>query len=525
MKTNLPVTNHEVEVGVDRVILSTTDLKGITTYINQDFMDISGFSEEELLHKNHNVVRHPDMPPAAFADLWTTIKDGSPWMGIVKNRCKSGDFYWVDAFATPIIQNGNTFEYQSVRRRADRDCVTRAEATYQQINNAKRITALKKSLPLKLKLFIGAALSFTPVIALHLLLPAASVLHVAVALAGSLVLLFIVMAALLKPLDNVIAESRKYIDNPLMRYIYTGRTDEIGQLQLVQKMRRSELDAVVGRLSDSLQKLSNATSSTSAMADKTTQGMMQQKDELVSIVTAMHEMAATIQDIARNTTDAATAAEEGKRNAAIGSHEISEVMGSIQKMAAETDHAATVINKLGESSSNIGGVLDVIRGIAEQTNLLALNAAIEAARAGEQGRGFAVVADEVRTLAVRTQEATEEIQQMIVKLQEESLLAVDVMRSGNAMAQESVAKSEQAQSTFNTITSEVDHIQEMSIMIATAIEEQSRVAEEIDRNLMGVSNVTDQTAHEAQQSASVVKQLADEMDHAERLVKQFHCAR
>jgi len=521
MKVNLPVTNRETQVGADTIILSTTDLKGITTYINQEFMDISGFSESELLDKNHNVVRHPDMPAAAFEDLWTTIKTGAPWMGIVKNRCKNGNYYWVDAFATPIMQDGKIFEYQSVRRRADPKCVSRAEATYQQINDGKGITALRKSLSLKLKLFVGASLSFLPAILLPLLVPSAPITQWAVAVLFSFIILFAVIAALLKPLERVVKESRAFIDNPLMRYIYTGRTDDVGQLQLVQKMRKSELDAVVGRLSDALHKLSHGSSSTSAMVNTTSQGMLQQKDELLTVVTAMHEMSATIQDIAKNTAEAASAAEEGRKNADAGSKEISDVMDSIAKMAIETDHAAGVINQLGESSSNIGSVLDVIRGIAEQTNLLALNAAIEAARAGEQGRGFAVVADEVRTLAVRTQEATEEIQGMVVQLQKESALAVQVMEKGQEMAQTSVQKSEHARDTFTAITDEVGRIEEMSTVIATAIEEQSTVAEDIDRNLMGISDVTDQTAQEASQSALVVEDLASEIDHAERLVKQF----
>jgi len=525
MKVNMPVTDREVPVGTDAVILSTTDLKGITTYINQDFMDVSGFSADELLNKNHNVVRHPDMPAAAFADLWTTIQTGSPWMGIVKNRCKNGDYYWVDAFATPIVQGGEIFEYQSVRHKAGPECVSRAEATYKQINEEKPITALKKFLPLKVKLFIGGALSLLPVVLLPVLAPSVSVVQLAAATLISLVILFGAIAYVLRPLDSVIKESREYIDNPLMRYIYTGRTDEIGQLHLDRKMRKSELDAVVGRLSDALHKLSEGSSSTSSMVSMTSQGMVKQKDDLMTFATAMHEMSATIQDIAKNTTEAATAAEEGRRHAVAGSSEISDVLDSITKMAEETDHAAGVINKLGESSSNIGSVLDVIRGIAEQTNLLALNAAIEAARAGEQGRGFAVVADEVRTLAVRTQKATEEIQGMVVQLQDESALAVQVMESGRDMAKTSVEQGEHARDTFTTITDNVEQIEDMSMVIATAIEEQSKVAEDIDRNLMGISDVTDQTANEAMQSALVVEGLAEEIAHAERLVKQFQSNR
>lgn len=164
MKRNLPVTDKNVPLSKDAVILSTTDAKGIITYINQDFIDISGFTIDELINVNHNIVRHPDMPPAAFADLWDTIKEGSPWMGIVKNRCKNGDHYWVDAYVTPIMENGQIVEYQSVRVQPEVKRVERAEETYSQINNGKRISALKKSLPLQLKVSFMSLFSLLPLL-------------------------------------------------------------------------------------------------------------------------------------------------------------------------------------------------------------------------------------------------------------------------------------------------------------------------------------------------------------------------
>jgi aerotaxis receptor len=525
MKKNFPVTNQERDFSERATILSTTDPKGIITYANQDFIDICGYSADELLAKNHNIVRHPDMPPAAFGNLWDTIKTGAPWMGVVKNRCKNGDHYWVDAYVTPIMHNGEVVEYQSVRHKAKREWISRAEETYKSINDGTRIRALAKTLSLNTKLLLIAFLSFLPLLALLFMVETPSMLHILGAVTLSLVIICLGNRVALTPLGRVIKEAYNIFDNPLMRYVYTGRTDDIGQLNLAMKMAQSELRAVVGRMSDTMEHLSTASSSTASNVTQTSHGMSHQRNEITQVVTAMTEMSATVQEVARNAAEAATTATQGQAKADKGSSEIDQVISAIAELAKETEQAALVISRLGESSNRIGSVLDVIKGIADQTNLLALNAAIEAARAGEQGRGFAVVADEVRSLAVRTQEATGEIQQMIEQLQQESKLAVQVMEQGRDMARTSAEKGAQARDTFKAIAQEVSHISNMNTLIATAVEEQSAVAEEINRNLININGVTDETSDSAFQASDVMSRLAEEMEHAERLIKQLHQSR
>lgn len=218
---------------------------------------------------------------------------------------------------------------------------------------------------------------------------------------------------------------------------------------------------------------------------------MKQKEEVDKVATAMNEMSATVHEVARNATEAAEAAQQADAETRTGKSVVSQAIEAIDLLASEVESAAQVIHKLEQDSDEIGAVLDVIRGIAEQTNLLALNAAIEAARAGEQGRGFAVVADEVRTLAQRTQQSTQEIQNMIERLQSGSQDAVKAMEQGKNRAQAGVTQAAEAGTSLETIAAAVSTISDMNTQIATAAEEQSVVAEEINLNINSISDMSD----------------------------------
>ncbi|MCB1905273.1 MAG: methyl-accepting chemotaxis protein, partial [Gammaproteobacteria bacterium] len=239
------------------------------------------------------------------------------------------------------------------------------------------------------------------------------------------------------------------------------------------------------------------------------------------VATAINEMAATVQEIAQSASNAADGARTADADARKGSERVDSSAISIRDLAQDVERAAEVIHKLENEAEKVGSVLDVIRGIAEQTNLLALNAAIEAARAGEQGRGFAVVADEVRTLASRTQQSTTEIQGMIEKLQSGARNAVSVMDAGREKAQVSVERAESAGSSLIEITKAVASISSMNTQIASAAEEQSAVTQEINRNITEISAISDrnsQISSEAAQASSVLSEYAQELD---RIVQNF----
>jgi methyl-accepting chemotaxis protein len=278
---------------------------------------------------------------------------------------------------------------------------------------------------------------------------------------------------------------------------------------------------MVKQVSASTQQLAAAADEMSSISQDTLQGINRQQSETEQAATAMNEMTSTVQEVARSASDASNAATEADKEASNGNSVVTLVVNDIRELANEVNTSATAINELNEDTENIGSVLVVIRGIAEQTNLLALNAAIEAARAGEQGRGFAVVADEVRTLASKTQESTQEIQQMIERLQAGAKSAVAAMEEGVGKATSTVTRAEEAGEVLNNITKAVAQIADMNTQIATAAEEQSSVAEEINRNVVTINEIAIETANGAQQNSASSDELSRLSAELQQLVGTF----
>ena len=256
----------------------------------------------------------------------------------------------------------------------------------------------------------------------------------------------------------------------------------------------------------------------------TSRGVRQQQADLDSIATAMNEMTATVAEVANNTSHAAQASDEATENARSGNRVVDQTLNSITNLATQIESASAVMSQLDSDSQEVGHVLEVIRGIAEQTNLLALNAAIEAARAGDLGRGFAVVADEVRTLAKRTQDSTEEIREIIERLQGRSREAVGVMHESRDLAQNSVGQTREAGTALDRIVASVQTIRDMSTQIATASEQQSAVAADIDQRVISVASVANETTNAANETVSATQEISREIDHLYELMSRFRTA-
>lgn len=520
MRKNLPVTGRNIELSNNTNILSTTTPDSHITYVNPDFLKISGFTEEELIGQPHNMVRHPDMPPATFSHMWSTLKSGRSWMGLVKNRCKNGDHYWVSAFATPIIKNGKVVEYQSVRTKPESNHVQAAEKAYAQLRNGKSILPkIRLGFQQKLILLVWSSLLASMATALLISPAALMAIIISTLLTGSLATIGTVY--LLGPMKRLIQTYCKDTDNPLSQMLYTGRSDEFGQLEFTLRMAQAETGAVVGRIGDASNQLNKFANDLLHIIDKANALTGEQQAETEQVATAINEMAASIQEVATGAKHAADSSESANHETVAGQKIVSQASQSITELEHEVSQAKQVIHELEEHSNEISKVLEVIRSIADQTNLLALNAAIEAARAGEQGRGFAVVADEVRSLAARTQQSTMDIQGMIDTLQGRAKSAVTVMEHSSKQALLSVEQAQQAAEALNGIGKRVSDITDMSIQMATAVDQQGAVSEEINRSISNIRTAADTNVDNGKVNAKSAEAVAGLSYSLSELAQQF----
>ncbi len=323
----------------------------------------------------------------------------------------------------------------------------------------------------------------------------------------------------LRQLRDTVTEIEQESD--LTKRISIKSRDEIGEMGGALNRLLAKIHQSMTEFSASTAQVATAAEEMTAITDETSAGVSQQFDQIDQMATAINEMSATVQEVARNASEAAQAAQAADEQAGQGNEVVKSSVTTIHALSEEMQQAADVIERLKKESENIGAVMDVIRNIAEQTNLLALNAAIEAARAGEQGRGFAVVADEVRTLAGRTQQSTGEIEQMIEKLQAGTRDAVAAMEKGREKSTSSVEQATQAGEALQVITSSIATINQMNTMIASAADEQSSVTEEINRNVVSISQVAEQTTEGASQTSNASSELSQLAVRLQQLVAQF----
>ena len=369
-------------------------------------------------------------------------------------------------------------------------------------------------------LFAVAMAALTATAALH---PAWMSGAAAVSLAIGVLLFGLISRGITRPLQRALRTMNDIASGQgdLTRRLEAEGKDEVAQLCIAFNRFADTIRDIVQQVQGSATQMGAAAEQLSAVTTQTSQGMRKQRSEIEQVASAMNQMAATVQDVARNATRAAEGAGEASTQARTGQQVVGGTIASIRDVSTEVEKAWEVISRLAADSEAIGTVLDVIRGIAEQTNLLALNAAIEAARAGEQGRGFAVVADEVRTLAQRTQKSTEEIQAMIERLQGGAVEAVEAMEHGRGKTAASVDQAAEAGKALEAITKAVVSINDMNTQIASAAEQQSAVAEEINRNVVNIGQVAEETSEGAQQTAASSEDLARLGAELQGLVGRF----
>ena len=525
MKTNLPVNNVETLLPEGEFIYSSTDLKGIIVEVNEAFARISNFTREEMVGQPHNMVRHPDMPPEAFADLWSDLKAGRPWRGLIKNRRKDGGFYWVVANVSPVREDGRVVGYQSVRARPTREEVAAAETAYRRLVAGDRAIDIERGrvvrhrpawlngfLSLRSQMLLAGVTALLPAINLlssHLggpALPATVALSVAaITIAYALYFLLIYTPLTTRDLNRTSEWLEDVLSSgDLTKRFNIDRRDVIGGIARKTDKFVSSVQATLQGIADTAQQVASATQEVASGMRTSNASAQKQSEATSSAAAAIEQVTVSIGEVAahaKTTMETASHTGEVSRQGALVTHN---ACRTIESLAETVRHSAEQVETLGKRSEEISRVTGVIKEIADQTNLLALNAAIEAARAGEQGRGFAVVADEVRKLAERTARATQEIGQMTQSIQNETQSAVDGMRSGAQKVAEGVHLVNSAEESLRQINLEMTKTTEMVGEISSASDQQQAAMNEMAQNVERVAIMTEENVGVVTQTATTV---------------------
>jgi len=505
MRRNEPVSQQAFSLMPGETLVSSTDLKGRITYCNPAFIRVSGYTRDELLGQPHNLIRHPDMPPEAFRDLWATVQDGQPWSAVVKNRRKNGDHYWVQANVTPVRENGEVVGFLSVRTVPTAAQISQAETLYarmlaehesgqqtmhlhrghlrqrgwrgvlsaiKQMDLGARITVWSIGLPMLIAAVASGVLHASRDQTLALLV---------MALIGGVLQTWRWSTGFVQPIFDLVARANRMAAGELLAVEASTRQDVLGRLSRAMTQLNVNLQAIVADVRTEVDGIHLASSEIASGNVDLSQRTDSQASNLEETAASLAQITDHVQSSAGVSLQASGVAQATRDMAMRGQESVQEIIRQMDEMA--------------RASGRIGEIIDVINGISFQTNLLALNAAVEAARAGEAGRGFAVVAGEVRSLAGRTQEASGEIKRLV----DDALAQIDqgqqhVRRNGELMAQ-----------TLNSVQS----VSDLVMHISMASTEQSQGLLEVNKAVHALEGITQQNAAMVEELSSAASSLSD----------------
>ena len=512
MKKILPVTKYERTFNIDERLVSTTDTHGNIIHCNEAFVNISGYTREELIGQPHNLVRHPDIPSVVFKVMWEHLKAGKPWMGLVKNRCKNGDFYWVDAYVSPVTEGGTVVGFESVRSCPAREDVARAERLYERLRAGKSLP--RSRLFNQPWLWLGGMQG----LAVGLLLAGESQAAVdleLLSLAAFGCWVSYLHRQTLKRLDELLGGAFRH---ELAIHTHSCDRGMLGRLKVGIRSEKARLMAIITRIEDAAARVSSRSENGYVRSTQAREGMASLRLETEQVATAMNEMSATINEVTVHVQETASQADTVSQMAHQGLEVAGVTREAIAGLKNTVDDISCEVQRLAEQTAGIAQVAGMIETLSEQTNLLALNAAIEAARAGEQGRGFAVVADEVRQLAARTRDSTGEIHRIVAELTDRANSSVNVAEQGKISAESGLAKVVETENTLGGIASAVSRIADMSLQMATAVEQQARVAEDINQQAVSMASLSGSGLEQADSAAGSMAGLQSVASELHELV-------
>jgi len=544
MAVAVHVANVETVLPENVFIYSQTNLKGVIVEANEAFAQISAYRREDMIGKPHNMVRHPDMPKEAFADMWRSLKAGRPWQGVVKNRRSDGGYYWVLANVSPVRENGRVVGFQSLRSKPTREQINGAALAYRQIRAGSRALKIQEgqAVPagsrwvqivasLDFQLLAGAFMALLTALAA----PAAmflgsghALLHgCAVALCGfSGLFAAYTLLHILPRQKRDLGRIESYLDNVLSSgnlnrpfdFERQGRMGAIGsKLGLLVGWVKSTVQCI----GDAVVYMRNGTEDVLKAVIEIDQAASSQSTATASVAAAATELGLTIAEVSQHLQTTETTVGDTGRKATEGAAVSQRATDQIHNLALAIKNASTEVEALGTSSAEVGQIAGVIREIANQTNLLALNASIEAARAGEAGRGFAVVANEVRSLADRTMKATGKIDALILTIKGDSDRAISGMRAGAAQVGEGVALVQQAQDALNDINSLMSEAVRRVTEISSASSQQTEAMNDIGANISHVAAMTEQSVGVVNRTTGLIELLSPMVDRVKKAVAQY----
>ena len=481
------VTQNEYPLDDDTTLMSTTDVHSYITHANDTFVQVSGYQLDELTGQPHNMVRHPDMPKAAFADMWYTLQQGEPWSGIVKNRRKNGDHYWVRANAVPMVRRGQVTGYMSIRTKATAEEIAAVEPLYRALNDGSCKKRVHKGLvvgkgwlgklpamPLRWRVRSVMAVLFA-LLAATLIATSAGWMPLVAAAVVMLLGTLLFEQQIVRPVENVARQALKVATGERNSVQHLNSSDElgltlraVGQLGLMCRWLINDVSSQVVSVRDGSDRLAQGNEDLNDRTRQTVANVQQ-------TVATMNQMAASVQS------NSETAAEVDKLSVAASS--------AATKGANAMQTVVKTMDDIADSTQRIGSITSLINDIAFQTNILALNAAVEAARAGEQGKGFAVVAGEVRHLASRSASAANDIRKLI-----------------DASASKVQSGSEQVHAagrTMDDIVEQVKNVTQLIAQISHATSEQATGLSELTRAVAELDSITQKNADLVEESAHI----------------------
>ncbi|SEA03315.1 methyl-accepting chemotaxis protein [Alkalimonas amylolytica] len=518
MRRNQDVTQREANFPRDAHLITTTDKRGVITYANPEFIAVSGYQKDELLGKNHNLIRHPDMPAAAFKDMWRTIQSGHSWRGAVKNRCKNGDHYWVDAYVTPVMKNGEIAEYQSIRTVLQTEQKQRAERLYQQWR--------QKELP--------KCISASPYQTVNLLL-----LGLLLCLLGSGVALFFVAGwwSFLMVLPAIMTwlliryqqqQCRRLLQiadktcfNPVMSWVYSGGVDFKSRVSFALSTQRQENRALMARLVNSSGYLHQAKEQAATAITKASIQSLQQHQSTDGFLQQLAQLRAQQSQVDAAVSEMEQYTGESEQAALAGNQQLQQMLAASQSMQHQLNELSQRFAEVNKQGEAIAKVVKVIREVAEQTNLLALNAAIEAARAGEMGRGFAVVADEIRALASRTHHSTHEIQTIIHQLYQGIQQADQALLQGVSASEQTAQSAASTAAGMTQIQHGINTMRSKARQISQASLQQLSTVEQLNVETQKLAGLAQSSAHAADEAKQQGDLLSVQLNQLTTLAQHF----